>query len=324
MLLANPAFSSMSPSSQWPGGPPNVLLPSLSSAAPSSFPLSPMSVPGMPSSSLSDFDRSLNASSLMHVPAPPPPEQERSTSIAAPTATSSLLPIESAVYSQPADTTPLDDYSRVHRVMPMPVPSVAPYSMSPMSTGGMNGGTSRHPHPAAFESSMTTTTSAVSPSSIPSTHAPAMSGATPEFVRISMSPPGVSALDMSQTSDMSGSWLSTPSRAHDSLHVRHDTVNGNGSNSSSNGRSYRSPKARPFVCSHCSRAFSRRHDLERHARVHSGDRPYVCRVCQKGFPRSDALRRHIRVERDTHESYFVSKTSDVLDMSDRDTHARHN
>lgn len=67
-------------------------------------------------------------------------------------------------------------------------------------------------------------------------------------------------------------------------------------------------QARPFVCTVCLRAFSRKHDLERHARVHSGDRPYVCRVCQKGFPRSDALRRHIRVERATHESYFLSTT----------------
>lgn len=80
----------------------------------------------------------------------------------------------------------------------------------------------------------------------------------------------------------------------------------------------RRPKARPFVCVHCSRSFSRKHDLERHARVHSGDRPYVCRVCKKGFPRSDALRRHIRIERSTHESYFASKDSDVLVMSERE------
>ncbi|WFD26818.1 hypothetical protein MNAN1_001807 [Malassezia nana] len=80
----------------------------------------------------------------------------------------------------------------------------------------------------------------------------------------------------------------------------------------------RRAKARPFVCVHCSRSFSRKHDLERHARVHSGDRPYVCRVCKKGFPRSDALRRHIRIERPTHESYFASKDSDVLVMSERE------
>lgn len=77
-------------------------------------------------------------------------------------------------------------------------------------------------------------------------------------------------------------------------------------------------KIRPFICLHCSRSFTRKHDLERHARVHSGNRPYVCRVCQKGFPRSDALRRHIRIERATHESYFASKDSDVLVISERE------
>ena len=75
---------------------------------------------------------------------------------------------------------------------------------------------------------------------------------------------------------------------------------------------------RPFPCLHCSKAFFRKHDLERHARVHSGDRPYVCRVCQKGFPRSDALRRHIRIERESHQVYFPSKDSDVLINIDRD------
>lgn len=76
-------------------------------------------------------------------------------------------------------------------------------------------------------------------------------------------------------------------------------------------------KKRAFPCVHCSKAFFRKHDLERHARVHSGDRPYVCRVCQKGFPRNDALRRHIRLERDTHQAYFPSQDSDVLVILER-------
>lgn len=70
-------------------------------------------------------------------------------------------------------------------------------------------------------------------------------------------------------------------------------------------------KARPFSCSYCSRSFSRKHDLERHSRVHSGVRPYVCRVCHMGFPRSDALRRHIRIERDTHREYWQSDVQDT-------------
>lgn len=49
---------------------------------------------------------------------------------------------------------------------------------------------------------------------------------------------------------------------------------------------------KPYICSYCSRAFSRRHDLQRHARVHTGVKPYHCPCCQKGFARSDARRRH--------------------------------
>ena len=122
---------------------------------------------------------------------------------------------------------------------------------------------------------------------------------------LSETPPPVPNTEDSQSSDMSISWL-PPSHGP----ARHAKLE--------QGQ-VKPPKSRPFVCSRCSRAFSRKHDLERHARVHSGDRPYVCRVCKKGFPRSDALRRHIRVERDTHESYFASKTSDVLVMSERDS-----
>ncbi|KAG1454207.1 hypothetical protein G6F56_007381 [Rhizopus delemar] len=53
---------------------------------------------------------------------------------------------------------------------------------------------------------------------------------------------------------------------------------------------------RRFKCSHCSRAFARKHDSERHARVHTGDKPYECPCCKKSFARSDALKRHIQIE----------------------------
>ncbi|KAI8084032.1 uncharacterized protein B0P05DRAFT_535924 [Gilbertella persicaria] len=53
---------------------------------------------------------------------------------------------------------------------------------------------------------------------------------------------------------------------------------------------YRQPTN--HVCSFCSRVFSRRHDLERHCRVHTGIKPYHCPHCQKSFSRSDARGRH--------------------------------
>ncbi|PKI84882.1 hypothetical protein MVES_001043 [Malassezia vespertilionis] len=70
-------------------------------------------------------------------------------------------------------------------------------------------------------------------------------------------------------------------------------------------------KARPFPCMYCSKAFTRKHDLERHARVHSGDKPYACTQCQKAFPRSDALRRHMRVDHDTVVPYWRGPSPEV-------------
>lgn len=49
---------------------------------------------------------------------------------------------------------------------------------------------------------------------------------------------------------------------------------------------------KPHTCTFCSRAFARRHDLQRHTRVHTGVKPYGCPSCQKCFARSDARRRH--------------------------------
>ncbi|KAG0265830.1 hypothetical protein BG011_003981 [Mortierella polycephala] len=56
------------------------------------------------------------------------------------------------------------------------------------------------------------------------------------------------------------------------------------------------PPLRPFPCHLCPRIFSRKHDLQRHIRVHTGSKPYVCMNCQKAFARTDALCRHYKVE----------------------------
>ncbi|KAI8137870.1 hypothetical protein BJV82DRAFT_633596 [Fennellomyces sp. T-0311] len=53
---------------------------------------------------------------------------------------------------------------------------------------------------------------------------------------------------------------------------------------------------RPYACCMCTRAFARKHDLQRHVRVHTGDKPYICLCCKKAFARTDALKRHLRME----------------------------
>ena len=63
-----------------------------------------------------------------------------------------------------------------------------------------------------------------------------------------------------------------------------------------NGKSGAAVGSRAHPCPFCTRTFARRHDLERHTRVHTGIKPYVCPCCLKGFPRSDARGRHFRNE----------------------------
>ncbi|ORX97274.1 hypothetical protein K493DRAFT_157924, partial [Basidiobolus meristosporus CBS 931.73] len=49
-----------------------------------------------------------------------------------------------------------------------------------------------------------------------------------------------------------------------------------------------------FPCEHCQRVFTRKYDLERHQRLHTGYKPYKCVHCHKGFTRVDARQRHYR------------------------------
>lgn len=64
---------------------------------------------------------------------------------------------------------------------------------------------------------------------------------------------------------------------------------------------------KPYICSYCSRAFSRRHDLQRHSRVHTGIKPYDCPSCQKSFARSDARGRHFQSDPTCSSSIQVLK-----------------
>lgn len=55
-------------------------------------------------------------------------------------------------------------------------------------------------------------------------------------------------------------------------------------------------KKKTFPCHVCYRSFARKHDLQRHIRVHTGAKPYSCLSCNKSFARTDALKRHLRME----------------------------
>ncbi|KAH8030798.1 hypothetical protein HPB51_011842 [Rhipicephalus microplus] len=48
-----------------------------------------------------------------------------------------------------------------------------------------------------------------------------------------------------------------------------------------------------FRCHRCSRMFTRRSSLERHALIHTGDRPFRCLYCGASFALKQTLSRHI-------------------------------
>lgn len=59
-----------------------------------------------------------------------------------------------------------------------------------------------------------------------------------------------------------------------------------------------------FPCEYCSASFSRRHDLERHKRGHSGEAPYMCQGCGAKFTRSDGRGRHWKLQPDCEQRHF--------------------
>ncbi|KAK9680792.1 hypothetical protein K7432_015841 [Basidiobolus ranarum] len=48
------------------------------------------------------------------------------------------------------------------------------------------------------------------------------------------------------------------------------------------------------ICKFCERPFKRKHDLQRHERLHTGEKPFQCTHCILAFSRTDTLRRHLR------------------------------
>ena len=50
---------------------------------------------------------------------------------------------------------------------------------------------------------------------------------------------------------------------------------------------------KPFDCSKCNKAFSRKYDLERHEKsLHTKHRPFQCKGCNLSFSRVDSLKKH--------------------------------
>ncbi|XP_051798982.1 zinc finger protein 239-like isoform X2 [Acanthochromis polyacanthus] len=54
---------------------------------------------------------------------------------------------------------------------------------------------------------------------------------------------------------------------------------------------------KPYVCGTCKKGFIRRTHLTAHMRCHTGEKPYVCNICGKRFSSSSAHNRHMAVHK---------------------------
>jgi len=60
-------------------------------------------------------------------------------------------------------------------------------------------------------------------------------------------------------------------------------------------------------CDGCELRFARKHDLNRHRRIHNGEAPYLCGGCNKSFKRSDARKRHWDTDKDCYKRNLESE-----------------
>lgn len=80
-----------------------------------------------------------------------------------------------------------------------------------------------------------------------------------------------------------------------------------------------------FTCNVCFRTFTSRSNLDRHARLHTGHKPYVCSKCGKAFSRKDHLTNHAAkhafkcgkclkrfVDRESLKSHYMQEHNCVL------------
>ncbi|CAG9859513.1 unnamed protein product [Phyllotreta striolata] len=90
----------------------------------------------------------------------------------------------------------------------------------------------------------------------------------------------------------SGFWTKKAYQAHAAVHVLKKPK----------------PLAKKFRCDVCAKEFAKLCDVERHARVHTGEKSSVCNICNKGFVQAHNLSKHLLTH--LHVKPFVCEICD--------------
>jgi len=70
--------------------------------------------------------------------------------------------------------------------------------------------------------------------------------------------------------------------------------------------------AKCLLCESCSARFARKHDLDRHRRIHTLEAPYKCLGCNRTYRRSDARKRHWDVDPTCRNSHHLCSEHQLM------------
>jgi len=76
-------------------------------------------------------------------------------------------------------------------------------------------------------------------------------------------------------------------------------------------------KRKHHVCSHCSKEFGGKTDLQRHMLIHSDERPHKCKDCGKSYRQAVNLKNHITTAHEHRKQFACSQCPKSFALKER-------